>query len=142
MTQAGFLRVENPQPTDENRPFWDAVNEHRFVLPRCRACEAYIWYPRSFCPQCQSTDVAWVEASGKGLIYAYTVSRRGTGPWRDVAPYVISYVELDEGPRVLTNIVDCDPDQLAIGQRVEVAFDDGGEGYSMFRFRPAPGSPS
>ena len=139
---SAFLRVENPQPNGENQPFWDAVNEHRFVLPKCDDCSTFIWYPRAFCTKCHSTKVSWVEASGRGVVYACTVSRRGTGPWRDFAPYVIAYVQLDEGPRVLTNIVDCDPDAVKIGQPVEVAYDDSDEGWSMFRFRPVSGSPS
>jgi uncharacterized OB-fold protein len=100
-----------------------------------------IWYPRPFCPSCASTRVAWIEASGRGTVYSFTVNRRGQADlpaYREAGTYVLAYVELEEGPRMLTNIVDCDPDSVHIGQRVEVVFHDTGQGTALPRFRPAP----
>lgn len=82
-------------------------------------------------------DVEWIEASGKGTIYSFSVTRRGQGPWRDAIPYVLAYVELEEGPRVMTNIVDCDQSALEVGHRVEVVFHDTGQGNALPRFKPA-----
>lgn len=122
--------------TAETKPFWDAAAEGRLVLPRCMSCETVIWYPRTFCPRCHTEGVEWVDASGEGTVYSFAITRKGDGPWREVAPYVLAYVELDEGPRVLTNIVDCDVDAVSVGQRVKVTFDAAEGGVAVPRFRP------
>lgn len=131
------LPVPEPAVSPETEPHWAAAAEGRLVLPRCRACEAAIWYPRELCPACGSTDVEWVEASGRGFVYTSTVVHRGEGAYRDATPYVLAYVELAEGPRVLTNVVGVPPGEVHIGQEVEVVFehsDDGG--HALARFRP------
>lgn len=126
-----------PRPTLETAPFWEATAEGRLVLPCCDACGFVIWYPRMFCPDCGSTAVHWIEASGAGTVYSYTVTRKGQGAYRDAGPYVMAYVELAEGPRVMTNIVGVDPGAVHIGQAVRVVFDDTGEGPALPRFTPA-----
>lgn len=125
-----------PPVTPETKPFWDATAEGRLVLPKCRACATVIWYPRTICPKCHSMDVDWVEASGRGTVYSFTVVRRGG--YAGGNDYVLAYVELAEGPRMMTNIVECDPDQVACGQAVEAVFHDTGHGSALVRFRPAP----
>ncbi|MEW5810442.1 MAG: Zn-ribbon domain-containing OB-fold protein [Actinomycetota bacterium] len=130
------LPIPAPTVTVETRPFWDALAESRFVLPQCERCTAWIWYPRGFCPKCGSTDIGWHEASGRGRVYSYTVVRKSGLPgWGEVVPYVIAYIELDEGPRVMTNIVDCEPDAVKIGSLVRVAIAADGDGNALFRFR-------
>ena len=126
-----------PTPSPETAEFWAATTEKRLLLKRCENCATVIWYPKSLCPHCHSTDTSWFEAAGTGHVYSYTISRRGEGPYREAAPYVLAYVELDEGPRLMTNIVDCDPETVTVGQRVNVVFDDTGEGSALIRFRPA-----
>jgi len=136
-TPVADLPAFPPEPSLEDAPFWDAAAEDRLVLPRCPSCSSFIWYPRAFCPQCRSTSgVEWVPASGRGTVYSFTVSHRGMGPWSEHAPYVVAYVELDEGPRVLTNIVGADLDSLRIGDAVEVVFQPAGPS-KVPRFRPA-----
>ena len=123
----------------EVKPFWEATAEGRLVLPKCQECDTLIWYPRPFCPNCASTRVDWIAASGRGSIYSFTVNRRGQADlaaYREAGVYVLAYVELEEGPRVMTNIVDCDPDSVRIGQQVEVVFHDTGQGTALPRFRP------
>jgi len=123
----------------EVKPFWEATAEGRLVLPKCLECDTLIWYPRPFCPKCASTRVEWIAASGRGSIYSFTVNRRGQADlaaYREAGVYVLAYVELEEGPRVMTNIVDCDPDSVRIGQQVEVVFHDTGQGTALPRFRP------
>jgi len=123
----------------EVKPFWEATAEGRLVLPKCQECDTLIWYPRPFCPNCASTRVEWIAASGRGSIYSFTVNRRGQADlaaYREAGVYVLAYVELEEGPRVMTNIVDCDPDSVRIGQQVEVVFHDTGQGTALPRFRP------
>ena len=139
MTEPVQLPAPAPQVNLETQAFWDATADGRFLLRRCDACGLVIWYPRSLCPDCHSTETSWFEASGRGTIYTFTIVRRGQGPWADAAPYVAGYVTLDEGPTILTNIVGCDPEQVAIGQEVEVVWHDTGEGSALYRFRPAAG---
>jgi uncharacterized OB-fold protein len=131
--------LPTPAPTvsPEARPYWDATAEGRLLLPRCEECSALIWYPRGFCPACSTSRIAWVEASGRGTVYSYTVLHRGAmGPYRGAEPYVLAYVELEEGPRVLTNLVDCDPQAIAIGDPVQAVFAETGAGPSLVRFSP------
>ena len=131
------LPVPPTSSTIENQPFWDAIGDGRFVLPRCTACGLVIWYPRGFCPSCARTDtVEWLEASGRGEVYSLTVIRKGRGPWADAAPFVAAYVELEEGPRVMSNIVGCPVDDVHIGQAVEVVIEADDRGNRIHRFRP------
>ncbi len=134
MTQ---LPAPAPIVTPETKPFWDATAEGRLVLPKCTACGTVIWYPRQFCPECSGQDVEWIEASGKGTVYSFSINRRGDGPFREASPFVLAYVELDEGPRIMTNVVDCDPESVEVGQAVTVVFHDTGKGTALPRFRPA-----
>ena len=134
------LPAPDPVVQDDAAPYWEATKEHRLVLPRCTACASFIWYPRGFCPVCSSFDIDWVEVPGTGSVYSCSIPRRGQGAYRDSAPYVLAYVELDVpggfGPRMITNIVDCDPDSVAIGDRVTVVFHDAESGHALPRFRP------
>jgi len=140
MISEQVLPAPVPFVNPEIKPFWDATAEGRLLLPRCQDCQAVIWYPRPFCPECASTNIDWVQASGRGSVYSYTINRRGQADlseYRNAGVYVLAYVELEEGPRVLTNIVDCDPDSVRIGQSVEVVFHDTGQGTALPRFRPS-----
>jgi uncharacterized OB-fold protein len=142
MTVETGLPAPAPFVNPEVKAFWDATAEGRLVLPKCEDCQAVIWYPRPFCPECSSTRVTWIDASGRGTIYSFTINRRGTADlpeYREVGTYVLAYVELEEGPRVMTNIVDCDPDSVRIGQAVAAVFHDTGKGSALVRFRPASG---
>ena len=96
--------------------YFKAAKEGIFCIKRCTACKQAHWYPRALCPFCLG-ETAWVNSAGTGAIYSVSVTRRA-GP----IPYAIAYVTLDEGVTLLTNIVDCDLDQLKIGQRVKVCF--------------------
>lgn len=131
------LPAPAPPITPDSKPFWDGTTEDRLVLPRCDDCSTVIWYPRGICPECGSLSVSWFEASGRGSIYSFTVLRKGEALYGGAAPYVLAYVELDEGPRIMTNIVDCDPEAVDIGQTVSVVFHDTGQGAKLPRFRPA-----
>lgn len=131
-----------PPHSPEAAPFWTAAAEGRLVLPRCSDCATVIWYPRSWCPSCGSDAVTWTELSGRGTVYAVTVLRRGMGPWADAAPFAVAYVELDEGPRLLTNLVTDAPDEVRIGDAVEATFvplpdlPDGSPAQAILRFAP------
>lgn len=126
-------------PAEVARFFWDAAQQHRFVLQRCEACGRYVHWPQLRCPGCGSGRLAEAELSGRGTVYSFTIVHHVFNPaFADDVPYNLAIVELDEQPglRVLTNIVGCENDALRIGMRVEVTFEDR-DGYSLPQFRPA-----
>jgi len=116
----------------ETLPFWQAAAEGRLLLKYCRDCGRAHWYPRTLCPHCHSAALEWRESAGAGSVYSFTVVRRAE------PPYVLAYVRLDDGPTLLTNIVETDPDSVRIGQRVGLCFRPAPEGRAMPCFRPAP----
>jgi len=122
--------MPGPRPNPETQAFWDAARQGRLLLRRCRACGEVHFYPRTICPFCFSDDTEWLESKGAGMIYSYSVMRRGA------APFALAYVTLDEGPTMMTNIVDCDFDALRIGQRVGVTFRPSDTDYSVPVFTP------
>ena len=132
----GGLPVPPPAINPETKTFWDATAEGRLLLTKCPTCDLVIWYPKAICVSCGGTPTEWIEASGQGTIYSFSITRRGQGLYRDASPYVLAYVELEEGPRIVTNVVDSDPDSLSVGQAVEVVFHDTGKGNALPRFRP------
>lgn len=136
-TDAAGLPTPEPTITDETRPFWAAAAEGRLVIPRCRGCSGAIWYPRPFCPDCHGDDLEWVETSGAGAVYSFTVTRRGHADnpaYQDAPPYVLAYVELDEGPRILTNVVGSEPGTVRCGSRVNAVFHRAGDEAGLVRF--------
>ncbi len=133
------LPTPSPMPNLETREFWEGLDRGVFLLRRCDGCGNHIWYPRFVCPACHSTDTSWVESSGKGTVYTYTVVRRPPGgPWNEAVPFVVGYVELEEGPRVLSNIVDVDPNAVTVGMPVQVVYHkaDNEGGGTLYRFAP------
>jgi uncharacterized OB-fold protein len=105
----------------ESQPFFDAAREGRLLIKRCADCGERHYYPRAVCPFCASPRTEWLEAAGRGSVYSYSVMRRTE------RPYAIAYVTLEEGVTLLTNLVDCDFDRLAIGMPVRVVFRPKGE---------------
>ena len=132
-----FLPVWEFPINQESKQFWDAAAQNVLLLPRCSDCGFTIFYPRSICPECRSRNLSWIPMSGKGEVYSYTVTRRTSGRFKSHVPFVIAYVQLDEGPRMLTNVVDCDPNNVSIGMRVEVMFESQDEGKAIPRFKPS-----
>ena len=128
---ANERKVPAPAPNVETQAFWDAAQNGRFLIRRCTACSKAHWYPRTICPFCASDATEWANAAGKGTIYSYSVMRRVP------EPYAVAYVTLEEGPMMLTNIVDCDLDRLAIGQAVTVVFKPTEGGPPVPMFKPA-----
>ena len=117
------MRFDLPTPDDDTRAFWNAAREERLLIKRCGACGRAHYYPRTFCPHCWSPDVDWEEASGGGTVYTYSiVHQNDLPPFNERVPYVAAIVDLDEGPRVMTNVVDCEPESVEVGMAVEVTF--------------------
>lgn len=111
--------------------YWDAARAGRFLVRFCNGCGRAHWYPRLHCPFCFSSDTEFREGSGRGRIYSYTVVRKAA------APYVLAYVSLDEGPAMMTRIVECDPAKLRIGERVRLRFELDDNGVPLATFSPA-----
>jgi uncharacterized OB-fold protein len=103
---------------DAAKQYWAALDTGLLSLPRCDACFRLIWYPRAHCPRCMSVDLHWEVMSGHGLVYSYTVNRRGQGAQPSQPPPLIAYVELAEGPRIIAHVVDVEMEELAIGAAV------------------------
>lgn len=130
------LPTPAPTVTQANAAFWAATAEGRFQLQRCNECDTVLWFPRRHCPSCWTENVSTFDASGKGVVYSFTVIRKGAMAYKESGPFVIAYVELAEGPRVMTNIVDCDVETVKVGMHVEVVWHDTGQGNALYRFRP------
>ena len=122
--------IPAPLTNPETEPFWAAAREGKFLIRACTDCGKAHWYPRAVCPHCFSEKTEWKEGSGRGTIYSVSVMKR--------APevYAVAYVTLEEGPTMMTNIVDCDFDTVAIGQKVTVTWrptKDDGPPYPQFK---------
>ena len=127
-----------PHLDEENRPWWEALKRHELYLQKCRDCAAIRYYPRAQCPECLSPRTEWVRASGRGKVYTFTATwQNQAAGFRDSIPYVMAYVQLDEGPKMLTNIIDCGPEQVKIGMPVEVVYEDVTAEVTLAKFRPA-----
>ena len=126
-----------PRVDEETKGFWEACRRHELYLQRCRECGEVRYYPRALCPSCLSDRTEWLRSSGKGSVYTFTVTHQNqSAGFRDALPYVLAYVELAEGVRMLTNIVGCAPDQVRIGMPVEVTFDDVTPDVTLPKFKP------
>lgn len=136
-------RFDLPTPDDASRPFWDATKAGQLLIKRCAACGRAHYYPRPFCPYCWSEEVSWEEASGRATLYTWSVVyQNDLPPFPGRVPYVAAIVDLDEGPRMMTNIVDCPFEQLAMGMALEVTFREETDDITLAVFRPAQTSAS
>jgi uncharacterized OB-fold protein len=127
-----------PLPSDITRPFWAGLLKGEFRIQRCEECGKYVFYPRIACPNCLSDRLAWVTASGKGRLYSFTVVRRAMNPaFQADVPYVFAIVELEEGPRVTTNVVNCDLKALSVDMPVKAVYDRVTPEAALLKFEPA-----
>ena len=117
-------RIE-PPASEIAEPFWNATREGRLVLQWCTACEKPIWYPREVCPGCLGDDLEWRDAAGEGVVYACTVEHKADDP------YVVALVDLDEGVRLLSNVVGGPPEQVVVGDRVRVTWEPLSDGRQL-----------
>ena len=126
-----------PPVTPEAEAYWDATRDKRLVLPWCKECDRPFWYPRPVCPACLSPNVEWREASGRGEVYAVSVMHRPGNPtMQSRVPYAVALVELEEGVRVMTNIVGVDPGEVKIGMPVSVTWEPLSDGRHLPLFEP------
>jgi uncharacterized protein len=128
-----------PEPTPVSRPFWEGLREHKIRIQYSPSSDRYFFYPRILAPGTLADDLEWREVSGQGTLYTFTVADRPTAPpWSDALPQLLAIVELDEGPRLSTEMVDVDPAKLTVGMRVQAVFSDyPEEDTTLLRFAPA-----
>lgn len=126
------LPVSNP----DSAPYWNGAREDRLMIRKCRTCSKLHFMPRHLCPSCWSDDLEWIEASGRGTVHSFTVIRRA--PMESFAPrvpYVVALIDLEEGPRMMTNVVGADALETRIGDAVSACFEDRGGGAKVPQFR-------
>jgi uncharacterized OB-fold protein len=121
----------------EAKPFWANLREHRLTAQRCKGCGKFFTFPpQGSCPHCLSSDYDWVALSGKGRVYSFVTYHRAWHPaYQDKIPYNVSLIDLDGGPRLVSNVVGCKHDEVKVGMPVEIVYDDREE-YTLPQFRP------
>ena len=133
-----MAQIPLPRPYQDTAAYWEAAKAHRFLIQKCKTCGESQFYPRGVCSHCLSSDLEWYKPSGKATVYSYSVNHRAPHPgFQGKTPFVLAIVELAEGPRMMTNIVDCDPESVRIGMPVTVCFDDVTDEVTLPMFKPA-----
>jgi uncharacterized OB-fold protein len=129
-----------PIPTPETQPYWDGAREGKLMLPWCADCGQPHFHPRAICPHCGGAALQWRQASGRGRLHTYVINHKSAKGFEDRVPYVIAVVELEEGPRLLTNIEidDPTPEKLPIDMPLLVSFRVLNQQIALPVFRPAP----
>jgi len=131
------LKKPLPKPTKWSQPYWDAAKKHKLVFKKCTKCGHIDHPPYLYCTECHVDDHEWVESSGKGVLNAYAVNHFGVPfPFWPDLPYVTAMVDVEEGPRMITNIVECDPEALKNGMELEVVFQERTSEFTLPQFRP------
>lgn len=127
-----------PHPSPDTQRFWDGCKQHELWIPFCLTCEQHFFYPRPFCPRCFGWELEWRQVTGKATLYTYAIQYRPQGPGFE-PPYVTAIVQLDEGPRMLSSLVDVEPDpeQIQCDMPLEVTFEEISDEISLPKFRPA-----
>lgn len=123
------------QQDSDSRPYWEGLAQGELRIQRCDACARAIFYPRALCPHCFSERLLWIVASGKGTIYSYTVAHQAFGPFATETPFVVAIVELEEGVRMMTRIVDASRERITVGATVQVTVASVGEDFTLPYFR-------
>ncbi len=124
-------KIPAPKVLPETQAYWSAADQGRLLVKRCNSCGQFHHYPRDICPHCLSSDTVWQDAAGTGVVYSF--STMGVGD----AACTLAFVTLDEGVTLMTNLVDCDPAQVRIGDRVKVVFQPSQGGHAVPMFTPA-----
>ncbi len=126
-----------PIPDNASQTFWENARKHRLVLQRCTDCGAQQFFPQSYCRKCLSENIEWFEACGKGSVYSFTIIHRPPShTFEEDVPYIVAIIQLDEGLRMMSNIVEVKPEDVHVNMPVEVTFDDISSTVSLPKFRP------
>jgi len=130
------IRHASPFVDEETRAFWEGCERHELVLQRCRQCHRVQQRPRALCVSCLSDEIEYFQASGRGAVHTFTIIRQNRAPgFAEAIPYVVAWIELEEGVRLLSNVVGCEPDAVRIGMSVEAEYVDLEDGCAVPRFR-------
>ncbi len=130
--------LPRPLSPELTRPFWEAARRHELVMPRCTRCDHLFFYPRSECPRCLSNRLEWMKVSGRGRLHTYTVVYQpANAAFRDDTPYLYAVVQLDEGPRMVSNVVQCEIDVVRVDMPLEAIFEDVTPEWTLVKFKPA-----
>lgn len=127
-----------PEATPETREFWEGAKRHELRIQRCLDCGKAYFYPRPFCPHCASRKVEWFTASGRGTLYSYVIVHRGPPGFKDWLPYVIAVVQLEEGPRMMSNVIGVEPapEHLPADLPLEVTWEQQSDDITLPLFQP------
>ena len=135
-----MMRQAPPKPLpvadEETKPFWEYTKKHELRVQRCQGC-GKLYYPvNPICPHCLHMGADWAKLSGKGTVYSFIIAQRRYHPAVPV-PYVVAIIELEDGIRMISNVVECKPEDVRVGMPVEVVFDDLSPEFSLPKFKPA-----
>jgi uncharacterized OB-fold protein len=138
MSAAADYQKPLPVPSPASEPFWEGLRSGELRIQRCGDCGQHVFYPRTVCKHCLSDRLDWVTASGRGTLYSYTVVRRAMNPaFQADVPYVYAIVQLEEGPRVTTNVVNCPLEALKVDMPVKAVYDSVTPEVTLLKFEPA-----
>ena len=136
---ATATRIE-PPVTETTQPFWDGTREKRFLVQWCVDCAQPVFFPREVCPGCLGTNLEWRPSTGRGVVHAVTVEYKPQNPaMADRAPYAVALVDLDDGIRMLSNVVGCPPEEITVGMPVQVTWEELSDGRNLPLFEPLGG---
>jgi len=126
-----------PKPSKWSQPFWDGTKDHKLLLKKCNSCGHIDHPPYLYCTNCMSEEHAWVEASGKATLYSFAINAYAVPfPFMEDLPYVLALVDLEEGPRMISNIVNCDHSKLKKGMSLEVVFEEASAQITLPKWQP------
>ena len=137
------MDLDRPLPspmTPEAKPYWDGLREHKLMLPRCSDCQHVFFYPRVLCPRCHARNIGWIQASGRGKLHAFEIAHQAFNrAWKVKPPWVLAMIELEEGPRMMSNLVNVPPDPAHVkcDMPVEVTYLDVTPEVTLPLFQPA-----
>jgi len=127
-----------PTPYQDTQAYWDAAKAQRLIIQRCTDCGEPQFYPRGVCKHCLGSKLEWFDASGRGKVHSFTICHRAPHPgFAGRLPFVLALVDLEDGVRMMTNIVDCDPDSVRIDMAVKVTFEQLSPDITLPQFAPA-----
>ncbi len=132
------LRPQPRFPENDTQPFWEATKRHELVIPRCRTHDGFFFYPRELCPVCLSSDIEWAKVTGRGRVHAFTIVHQPNDPaFAEDAPYVYAVIQLDEGARLISNVIGLPPEEVTVDMPVVAVFEDVTPEWTLVKFRPA-----
>lgn len=126
-----------PHPTELTQPFWDGVRAEKLLIQKCSSCGLLRHTPKLWCPECLSDDYTWAQMSGNGEVYSYTIMHRAPATsFQTEIPYAVALVELDEGVKMISNLISCPIEDVKIGMPVKVTYERANDEITLFKFAP------